>query len=69
MNDFTKDELGLILDAFHYAKDSACWTKYHDEPVLINKIQSMIDDYCENECAPNNNFLDKLCGACRKLIG
>jgi len=47
MNDLTKDELLSILEAFHYAKGNPCWTKYHDEPLLINKIQSMIDNYHE----------------------
>ena len=49
MNDFTKEELEIFLEWLHYARDSACWNKYHEHPELINKIQSMIDNYCNHE--------------------
>lgn len=64
MNDFTKEELESILEAFDYARYSAHWTKYHDEPLLINKIQSMIDNhdngqeifYCKTGLALSDEF-------------
>ncbi len=60
MTDFTIDELNSILDAFHYARDSASWTKYHEEPNLINKIQSMIDKYGEHQLDDYDLFLPKV---------
>lgn len=50
MNDFTKEELLSILGAFKYVEDDPGWrstTGWDDE--VKNKIQSMIDNYCEHE--------------------
>jgi flagellar motor component MotA len=47
MNDFTKEELESILYyALVYTEFGTCWTYKLHEP-LMNKIQSMIDDYTE----------------------
>lgn len=48
MNDFTKEELKRLL------LRSYSWVSYpenqnKDELELINKIQSMIDNYCDHE--------------------
>jgi len=50
MNDFTKDELEQIVAAI------CCLDGFMDErgypredELLINKLQSMIDNYCEHE--------------------
>ena len=41
MNDFTKEELEFICNAvFYYDKDNSFG-------LFVNKLQSMIDDYCE----------------------
>ena len=51
MNDFTKEELESILDAFHYLEDSPSWRNIDGwDRILADKIQSMIDNYCEHEC-------------------
>lgn len=45
MNDFTKEELEVILEG------SVWWLEGDNElysEELINKIQSMIDNYCEH---------------------
>ncbi len=51
MNDFTKEELEIIIDAFHHIKEDPAWRNiegWDDE--LKTKIQSMINNYCEHEC-------------------
>ncbi len=47
MNDFTKEELERILEGVTWWLDGD--SDLYSE-VLINKIQSMIDNYCEHEC-------------------
>lgn len=49
MNDFTKDELeDLISWADVYTEFGRSWTDKVHRP-LIDKIQCMIDNYCEHE--------------------
>lgn len=43
MNDFTKEELKIINGALNQLYDLC-------EEKLIDKVQSMIDSYCEHEC-------------------
>lgn len=45
MNDFTKEELEIFVEWLHCARDSVCWNKYYEEPELISKLQTMIDNY------------------------
>lgn len=42
MNDFTKEEL---MDL----KRAVLWVDYEHDELLADKIQSMIDNYCQNE--------------------
>ena len=46
MNDFTKEELERILDGVTWWLDSD--NALYSE-ALVNKLQSMIDNYCEHE--------------------
>ncbi len=48
MNDFTKEELESIIEAFEYIESDPAWRKITgwDDGLKI-KIQSMIDNYCE----------------------
>ncbi len=46
MNDFTKEELERILEGVSWWLDGD--TAIYSES-LINKIQSMIDNYCEHK--------------------
>jgi hypothetical protein len=55
MNDFTKEELELIFRMFHHFIYSPYWKISDNEHELKEKIQSMIDNYCEHEL----NFLQK----------
>ncbi len=53
MNDFTKDELQTFLEWLHHARDSARWDNYHEEPNLVSKLQSKIDNSCEHDNLEN----------------
>lgn len=49
MNDFTKEDLQyflMVMKPFHFL-----WK--HDPLELENKIQSLIDNYCEHDKCPN----------------
>jgi hypothetical protein len=58
MNDFTKEELGIIL----YSVDAVAFHEDEDRNDLFNKIQSMIDNYCEHEWQMNNQLKCNKCG-------
>ena len=49
MNDFTKEELGLINRMFHHFVYSSYWKVTGGEYELRNKIQALIDDGCEKD--------------------
>lgn len=61
MNDFTKEEFNIL----HEFLDTAC--ELYSEPdstySLRDKIQSMIDNYCEHE-NKQNGFLCQECMDC-----
>jgi hypothetical protein len=51
MNDFTKDELKKLYDGLYFEG----WRediKENPHYLLIKKIQSMIDNYCEHDFHP-----------------
>lgn len=65
MNDFTKEELNILRAALHEI------LFFSETPKLLNKIQSMIDNYCEHEweniCCQCD--LDKIyCYKCEKTL-
>lgn len=45
MNDFTKEELQMLIHGIHLSIDEHTQHRY---ATLYNKIQSMIDNYCEH---------------------
>lgn len=53
MNDFTKEELQIILESLVFFNKASCpdhEKSFHEkEKECIKKIQSMIDNYCEHE--------------------
>lgn len=62
MNDFSKEELQLILKGmsqYYLEKDSL---------ELMDKIQSMIDNYCEHENKFYENGLKAICFKCNKEV-
>lgn len=55
MNDFTKEELTILFLELNIAiRHWGEAEEYKDYPILKDKIQSMIDNYCEHEA---NNLL------------
>jgi hypothetical protein len=58
MNDFTKDELTLIM---------MCVT-YRGTMHLIDKIQAMIDNYCKHEPSEPKLVLIKHCVKCNQHL-
>jgi len=72
MNDFTKEELESISNWGEvYTEFGSSWSDKSERP-LINKIQSMIHNYCEHEWfilladSTNNPFIKK-CNKCDAL--
>lgn len=69
MNEFTKEELLTmmeIMDELYFGK----FYSKREYPELYDKIQSMIDDYCEHE---PYTYIDGVaavpfCQKCRRLI-
>ena len=59
MNDFTKEELQIIYNHIYYNAPLSCTIE------IRNKIQSMIDGYCEHEIEIDYSpyGLCKNCGA------
>ncbi len=61
MNDFTKEELERIIEGISLwlDGDDALYSQQ-----LINKIQSMIDNYCEHEWHTNSFDFILYCSQC-----
>ncbi len=55
MNDFTKEELRKLLHGLGLINDIPCM-------VLENKIQSLIENYCEHEIHPEFKYECMFCG-------
>ena len=69
MNEFTKEELQYIKSYIFYGAASI---RYEHHEILRNKIQSMIDDYCEHEwyaARGKNNFGYPKCSKCGTTKG
>jgi hypothetical protein len=67
MNDFTKDELETIyLDMNHsvlkYGKENVA--PFYLE--LRDKVEKMIDNYCEHEQCGDGSGLEQVCFKCNK---
>lgn len=65
MNDFTKEELKHLLESCEQLRNECG----HDND-LIDKLQSMIDNYCEHEwvfyISPRGNIV--ICNKCNREI-
>ncbi len=57
MNDFTKEELNILRAAMGEI------LFFPETKRVINKIQSLIDNYCEHEC---NGEVETFIDTCRK---
>lgn len=68
MNDFTKEELENLANCVgEYT--STCSKGYHDliYPELYNKIQSMIDNYCEHDGEIGKDYPAEKCMKCNGM--
>jgi len=67
MNDFTKEELGYLYDEL-----DANYSELKNIP-LMNKVKSMIDNYCEHEELTqqmgNATYFKGVCKHCHKEKG
>lgn len=63
MNDFTKEELEKI---FYYV-DVTSHIQDDDELPLLDKVQSMINNYCDHECPGEGECLTKICDRCARM--
>lgn len=61
MNNFTKEELEEIMTAMNY---------WHEDlkTSLHNKIQSMIDNYCDHEDYRKDEWMICVCNKCHKVF-
>ena len=72
MNDFTKEELKIILlDMDTYVEWTSSLRESDSHRELRDKIQSMIDNYCEHHNDEKFNALPELGGIkmCKKCQG
>lgn len=49
MNDFTKEELILMYEELSNSENTWPWEVFSGDTSVLNKLQSMIDNYCEHE--------------------
>lgn len=68
MNDFTKEELLIILDDVNsgISRSGFAATRFYIS--ISDKIQSLIDNYPEPQCPSAHEFYEKLvCEQCGKI--
>ncbi len=64
MNDFTKDELDYIRD---YIFNGAASIRFDNHESLKNKLQSMIDNYCEHYGEIGKDYPGEKCMKCNRM--
>lgn len=73
MNDFTKEELEDILNWGNIYTEFGTCSSYKMDKALMDKIEGMIDDYCDHEKEPRTQYwaedarLYNKCTKCGKL--
>lgn len=65
MNDFTKEELEGMLNCIYHGS----WIYKADKKTVINKLQSMIDNYCKHSDSTEHQSNCVICDNCHKVIG
>lgn len=65
MNDFTKEELEELY-FFTCVHKNRYQVKYPQE--LLDKLQCMIDNYCEHEAAGETEIFADICKTCYSLL-
>jgi hypothetical protein len=67
MNDFTKEELRNLISTISTVRIYTDIDNYDDD--LYNKIQSMIENYCEHESAHIDYDYQALkCNKCKEIV-
>lgn len=64
MNDFTKEELNNLFNCLQFLGGLGPKIHVDDLDKLLNKIQSMIEDYCEHDWYYNQHGLPIGCVKC-----
>ena len=68
MNEFTKEELESILNwGDVYCEFGASWMYKAHKP-LMDKLQSMIDNYCDHECNGEKEIFVDTCKKCNAYL-
>lgn len=68
MNEFTKGELLTIhLDMTIYANKASPLKESPVHKELRDKVQRMIDNYCEHKCKANGECLMNVCERCARM--
>lgn len=68
MNDFTKEELEILHSAIEYWIKNIALPGSKVSPVIIKKIQSMIDNYCDHEKNNSSLVMAIVCVKCDKPL-
>ena len=64
MNDFTKDELSNLRSCL-----DVCISDDGEDKPLMDKLKSMIDNYCEHESKIDIGEAPMVCQKCGKVTG
>lgn len=69
MNEFTKEELGIILLEMNISinRNGGILKIAESYIDLRDKVESMIDNYCEKECRGNGQCLINVCERCARM--
>jgi hypothetical protein len=68
MNDFTKDELEILHSAIDYWITHIALDGSKISPVILKKIQSLIDNYCGHEDYRKDEWMICVCNKCHKAF-
>ncbi len=67
MNDFTKEELESMRNQIFSCMGSSTLWRTPENQLLVNKLQSMIDNYCEHDFKMNMHDAEWHCYKCGLL--
>ena len=64
MNDFTKEQLETMRNAIFWGMVSSSLWRIPENNLLVDKIQSMIDNYCEHDAEIGKDYPAEKCMKC-----
>ena len=68
MNDFTKDQLETLRNAFYSLMVSRGLWRTQENNLLVDKIQSMIENYCEHDPYGDFHVCVNKCKKCGVIV-